>query len=103
MNNYIQQDYIFLTYIIDHYVAIIQTNPSGNYGGTMKVPVEFIANANNVQSFLLNIEGIVAIIYYETYNLKMPSILGNVSVLEGSRINEIYDVMQIPRPTLTIV
>lgn len=101
--DYIKQDYIFLTYIIDHYVSIIQTNPSGNYGGTMKIAVEFLANANDIQTYLLNIEGIVAFVYYETYNLKMPSITGNVSYLEASRINEIYDVMEITRPTLTIV
>jgi hypothetical protein len=103
MNTYIKQDYSFLIYIIDYYVSIIKTNPSGNYGGTMKVGMEFFASVNSIDTLLLTIEGVVAFIYYETYKLIMPSILVPMTYLEASRIYEIYDVMGIDRPTLTIV
>lgn len=101
--DYIKYDYTFLIYMIDHYVSIIQSNPSGNYGGTMKVAMEFAASVNSIDSLLLSIEGIVAFVYFETYNLIMPSILVPVTNLQASRIYEIYDAMNVQRPTLTIV
>lgn len=68
----------------------------------MKVAVEFATTVTGVDGYLLGIEGIVALIYFETYNLKMPSLTKTMTPLEASRIYEIYDVMQVERPTLTV-
>ena len=103
MSSAFLQEYNFLRNVLKFYMELLQRAPSGNNGGNLITPIQFNANARAIDDILLNIEGIVAFIYYGVYQQAMPSILGTVSQTQANNIYPIYDALGTTRPTLNIV
>ena len=82
---------------------LLTAAPSGNNGGTLISTIEFNASANAVENILLDIEGIVAYIYYGAFQLAMPRLSGTVTQLEADNINAIYNALGASPPLLNIV
>ena len=65
MNITILNDYRFLQLLVQYYMNLLTTAPSGNNGGTLISTVQFNASAKSIENILLDIEGIVAYIYFQ--------------------------------------
>ena len=81
---------------------MIGTQPTDLYGGSMQTEIIFNAYSDILNNVLLDISGIVAIVYFESFSEAMPSLLTTVSHLQAVRIFSIYDAMGVERPTLTM-
>jgi hypothetical protein len=88
--------------MLGHYITIVGTQPQEIYGGSLKTQIEFDASVDLTENVLLDISGIVAIIYMGSFSEPMPSFLTSVTQLQAVRILSIYDTMGVPRPTLII-
>ena len=84
-------------------MSLLHKAPSGNNGGNLITPIQFDANAKAIDSILLDIEGIVAYIYYGVYQQAMPPISGTVSQAQANDIYPIYDALGATRPILNII
>ena len=103
MSSAFLQEYNFLRNVLKFYMDLLHKAPSGNNGGNLITPIQFDANARAVDDILLNIEGIVAFIYYGAYQQPMPSISSQVSQTQATNIYAIYDALGASRPILNIV
>jgi expansin (peptidoglycan-binding protein) len=103
MSSAFLQEYNFLRNVLKFYMDLLHKAPSGNNGGNLITPIQFDANARAIDDILLNIEGIVAFIYYGAYQQSMPSITGPVSQAQANNIYAIYDALGATRPILNIV
>jgi hypothetical protein len=89
--------------MLQHYITVINSQTSDIYGGNLKTEIEFDAYADDIDKVLLDIRGIVAIVYNGSFKETMPSFLNSITQLQAARIFSIYDAMGVERPTLTIV
>ena len=96
-------DYLFLKDMILHYRYLLTNAPSGNNGGNLVTAIEFNARASALENVLLDIEGIVAYIYYGAFQESMPSLIGQVSQSEANNIIAIFNALGANPPTLNIV
>ena len=96
-------DYLFLKDMILHYRYLLTNAPSGNNGGNLVTTIEFNAKASALENVLLDIEGIVAYIYYGAFQLVMPALSGPVSQSQANNIIAIYNALGATPPTLNIV
>jgi|UniRef100_A0A6C0LEU8 hypothetical protein len=103
MSSAFLKEYGFLKNFLQYYMNLLQNAPSGNNGGNLTTPIQFDAKASLIDNVLLDIEGIVAYIYYQAFNIIMPSIRGNVTQIEADNIYSIYDALGATRPILNIV
>jgi hypothetical protein len=97
------KDYIFLRDILGYYITLLNKAPSGNNGGNLITPIQFDARASIIDNILLDIEGIVAYIYFGAFNSAMPSIKNGVTQTEADNIYTIYDLLGALRPILNII
>jgi len=103
MSSTFLQEYNFLKKIIQFYINALQNAPSGNNGGNLLTTIQFDATARSINNVLLNIEGVVAFIYYNVYQQSMPPISGSVSQIQATNIYSIYDALGSTRPILNII
>jgi hypothetical protein len=103
MSSTFLQEYNFLRNILQFYINLLDKAPSGNNGGNLITPVQFNAEARAVDNVLLDIEGIVAYIYYNVFNVAMPSLSGGVTSTEANNIISIYDALGAARPSLNFI
>jgi len=97
------KEYEFLKNFLQYYMNLLNNAPSGNNGGNLTTPIQFDGRASLIDNVLLDIEGIVAYIYYQAFNSVMPQIRGNVTQTEADNIYAIYDALGATRPILNIV
>lgn len=100
--SYILKSYQLLNSMLQHYISIVGTQPQEIYGGSLKTQLEFSASVDRFENVLLDISGIVAFVYLESFAEPMPSLLSTVSQLQAVRIFSIYDTIGVPRPSLII-
>lgn len=100
--SYILKSYQLLNSMLGHYITIIGTQPQEIYGGSLRTQLEFEASVDLTENVLLDISGIVAIVYLGSFSEPMPSLLTTVTQLQAVRILSIYDTMGVPRPALII-
>jgi len=103
MSSAFLQEYNFLRNVLKFYMDLLQKAPSGNNGGNLITPIQFDAEARAIDNVLLDIEGIVAFIYYSVYQEGMPPISGAVTQTQANNIYPIYDALGATRPILNIV
>ena len=84
-------------------MSLLQNAPSGNNGGNLITPVQFNAEARAIDNVLLDIEGIVAYIYYNVFNVAMPPLSGGVTSTQANNIISIYDALGASRPSLNFI
>jgi hypothetical protein len=82
---------------------LLSNAPSGNNGGTLISTVQFNANVKTIENVLLDIEGVVAYIYYGAFQQTMPALTGAISQSQANNIFAIYDAIKVSRPVLIIV
>ena len=103
MNITILNDYRFLQTLVQYYMKLLTTAPSGNNGGTLISTIQFNASANAVENVLLDIQGIVAYIYYGAFQQPMPPLSGTVTQAQANNIIAIYNALGASPPVLNIV
>lgn len=103
MSSQLIDDYKFVQQMIQYYMGLLSSAPSGNNGGILISTIEFNANARSVENILLGIEGLVAYIYYGAFHLAMPSLSGTVTQTQANNIIAIYNALNIIPPVLNIV
>jgi hypothetical protein len=103
MSSTFLKEYEFLKNVLQFYINVLNTAPSGNNGGNLTTPIQFDGKASLIDNVLLDIEGIVAYIYYQAFNISMPSIRSDVTQTEADNIYSIYDALGATRPILNIV
>ena len=103
MSSVFLQEYNFLKNVLKFYMDLLHKAPSGNNGGNLITPIQFDAEARAIDNVLLDIEGIVAYIYYNVFNVAMPSLSGGVTSTEANNIISIYDALGAARPSLNFI
>jgi hypothetical protein len=103
MSSTFLKEYNFLKNVLQFYMSLLQNAPSGNNGGNLITPIQFDAEARAVDNVLLDIEGIVAYIYYNVFNIAMPPLSGGVTSTEAANIISIYDALGAARPSLNFI
>lgn len=103
MSSNFLREYGFLQNFLQFYMNLLNNAPSGNNGGNLTTPIQFDGRASLIDNVLLDIEGLVAYIYYQAFNIVMPSIRGDVTQGEADNIYAIYDALGATRPILNIV
>jgi hypothetical protein len=84
-------------------MILLTQAPSGNNGGTLISTVQFDASVKAIENILLDIEGVVAYIYYGAFNQQMPPLNGTVTQSQANNIIDIYNAIQVSPPVLNIV
>ena len=103
MSSTFLKEYIFLKNFLQYYMNLLNNAPSGNNGGNLTTSIQFDGKASLIDNVLLDIEGIVAYIYYQAFNIAMPSIRDDVTQTQADNIYSIYDALGATRPILNIV
>jgi len=101
---YIQQDYLFMNKIITQFKQVLGVVPAGKYGAQTYFDLNFGGIASSVDNISLELNGLIAYLYYSAYGSAMPDIfavpLPTLTQLEKDQIYAVYDAINVPRPIL---
>lgn len=101
---YIQQDYLFMNKIITQFKQVLGVVPAGKYGAQTHFDLNFSGIASSIDNISLELNGLIAYLYYSVYATSMPDIfnspLPELTELEKDQIYSVYDAINVPRPNL---
>jgi hypothetical protein len=101
---YIQQDYVFMNKIITQFKQVLGVVPVGKYGAQTYFDLNFSAVASSVDNVSLELNGLIAYLYFSVYGTNIPDIFRSplpiLTQLEKDQIYTVYDAINVPRPNL---
>jgi hypothetical protein len=87
----------FLSTVIGQFKQILSVAPSGYFGGTIQINLEYAGYATSTESTVLNLEGLIQFLYSKVYGTLIPT---NPTATEKDQIYTVYDSLKLPRPNL---